>query len=41
MDGGTVQNINLVPAIDQCRAMGYDDTDIVIDILICGAPEIE
>jgi hypothetical protein len=41
MDGGTVQNINILSAITQCNEMGFKDKDIVIDTLICGDPEIE
>ena len=38
MDGGTVYNINLEGAIQQCKDAGYEESQIVIDALFCGAP---
>jgi hypothetical protein len=40
MDGGTVDNINILSAITQCNDMGFADKDIIIDTLICGNPSI-
>ena len=43
MDGGTVYNINLDSAIEQCMEIVDDESKITIDILICGSnadPEI-
>jgi hypothetical protein len=41
MDGGTVQNINILSAVTQCNKMGFEDKDIIIDTMICGNPGIE
>ena len=40
MDGGTVYNINLEGAINQCKAAGYAESEIEIDALFCGAPDM-
>jgi len=36
MDGGTVWNTNLVSAVDRCHELVDDDSQIVIDIILCG-----
>ena len=36
MDGGTVYNIDATDAIKGCLNQGYDESDIVVDIAICG-----
>jgi len=36
MDGGTIWNVNIRDAIEQCTAKGYAEEDIVMDIMICG-----
>jgi predicted acylesterase/phospholipase RssA len=36
MDGGTVWNVNVDSAVEQCLAMGYDEKDIIIDAVVCG-----
>ena len=36
MDGGTVWNINIVSAIEQCLQKGYAEEDVVLDMYICG-----
>ncbi len=44
MDGGTAWNINLVTAIDKCKAKGFTDSQIILDIINCrfdGLNEIE
>jgi hypothetical protein len=41
MDGGTVDNINILSAVTQCNDMGFEDKDIIIDTLICGDPELD
>jgi len=38
MDGGTVYNINVEGAIRQCLDLVDDESKIVIDVYICGAP---
>ena len=38
MDGGTVWNVNVDSAINQCYDMGATDEEITLDILICGGP---
>ena len=35
MDGGTVWNTNIISAIDRCREQVDDDSQIVLDILMC------
>jgi len=39
MDGGTVYNINIEGAIQQCLEEVDDESKIIMDILICGAPD--
>ena len=41
MDGGTVYNTNLVSAVDKCRETVDDDSEITLDIVICGSAEID
>ena len=41
MDGGTVYNVNLVSAVHQCRDLVDDDSQITIDIIVCGYPGID
>lgn len=36
MDGGTVWNVNIPSAINQCLDMGYAEEDIIMDVIICG-----
>jgi len=36
MDGGTVWNTNLVSAVHRCREIVSDDSQITLDIVICG-----
>ena len=36
MDGGTVWDVNINSAINQCHEMGATDSEITIDILVCG-----
>lgn len=40
MDGGTVWNTNLVSAVDKCKDMGFEDKDIILDIILCGSKQI-
>lgn len=40
MDGGTVWNVNTASAIQQCLLDGYDQSDIVLDAMICGFDEL-
>lgn len=40
MDGGTLMNINILSGVQQCKEMGYDNEDIIVDVMICGDPEI-
>lgn len=39
MDGGTTYNINMEGAIQGCKDLGYKESQIVIDVMICGTPE--
>lgn len=36
MDGGTVWNINLASAVQQCMEIVDDYSDIIVDVAICG-----
>ena len=36
MDGGTVYNINMEGAISQCKDAGFEEKDIIMDVLLCG-----
>jgi len=36
MDGGTINNVNIQSAIDQCLEVVDDESKITIDIYICG-----
>lgn len=35
VDGGTFQNLDIGDPIDRCREQGFEDSQIVIDILMC------
>jgi len=35
MDGGTVWNLNLISAIDRCKEIVDDESEITIDIVVC------
>ena len=37
MDGGTVRNINIDAAIEQCVDAGFSESQIILDILICAS----
>ena len=39
MDGGTVWNINVSSAVKQCLDMGFEQSDIIVDVAICGYTE--
>ena len=39
MDGGTVWNVNVNSAVRQCMDMGYDQSDIIVDVLVCSYTE--
>jgi len=37
MDGGTIDDVNIVAAINECHDLGFtDETKIIIDVCICG-----
>ena len=36
MDGGTVWDVNIDSAINNCLAKGYPEDKIILDVLICG-----
>jgi predicted acylesterase/phospholipase RssA len=40
-DGGTSQSINIAGAIRQCKALGYAESDIVIDVVLNSAATIK
>jgi hypothetical protein len=35
MDGGTIYNVDVQSAINQCREIVDADSDIIVDIAIC------
>ena len=35
VDGMTAYNLNAQEAIDRCRDLGFEDSKIVIDMLVC------
>lgn len=41
MDGGTIWDVNLISAIDQCLEVVDDVSKIVIDIAICSSAKSE
>lgn len=40
VDGGSIWNSNIVSAVDSCRELGYDDTDIIIDYVLCRSNDL-
>mmetsp|Transcript_1538 Transcript_1538/g.2713 ORF Transcript_1538/g.2713 Transcript_1538/m.2713 type:complete len:338 (-) Transcript_1538:193-1206(-) len=40
MDGGTVWNTNLVSAVERCREQVDDDSQITLDIVLCGSSKL-
>jgi len=40
MDGGAVWNLNLVSAVQRCREQVDDDSQIYLDIVICGSSSL-
>ena len=40
MDGGTVWNTNLISAVDKCKELGHEDSDIILDIILCDQKSI-
>jgi predicted acylesterase/phospholipase RssA len=38
MDGGVTSNIDVYRAIERCRGWGFDDEDIVMDVVLCTKP---
>ena len=42
MDGGTVWDVNIDSAVNQCLNMGYPEDKIILDVLVCGyIPELD
>ena len=35
VDGGTFTNLDLSEAIIKCRERGFDDEDIIVDVIMC------
>lgn len=35
VDGGVFSNLNLAETIHKCRDFGFDDSDIIVDIILC------
>ena len=40
MDGGTIFNVNLVDAVHRCREQVDDDSEIVVDIVVCSGYDL-
>ena len=40
MDGGTVYNLNMEAAVRQCMELVDDESKIIVDVYICGDPEL-
>ena len=40
MDGGTVWNTNLVSAVERCREIVDDDSEIILDVIMCSRNEL-
>lgn len=40
MDGGTVYNVNMEAAVRQCMEIVDDESKIIIDVYICGEPNL-
>ena len=40
IDGGSIWNIDLPSAINACRDLGYEEEQIVVDIILCASAEI-
>ena len=36
MDGGTVWDVNLTSAVEQCKEIVDDYSDVIVDVAICG-----
>jgi len=41
MDGGMTYGTNPVGAVERCREAGYDDKNIVLDIILCWGNKLE
>lgn len=39
MDGGTVYDVNIDSAVNQCLDMGFEEKDIIMDVVVCGDSE--
>ena len=37
MDGGTVYNTNLVSAVERCKEIVDDESQIILDIVVCSS----
>ena len=40
MDGGTIWNVNIASAVEQCKKMGFEEKDIIMDIFITEVHEL-
>ena len=40
VDGGTAWNINIMSAVEQCRAKGAHDSEIILDIIADARPHL-
>ncbi len=41
IDGGTIWSVNVFSAVEGCRALGYKDKNIIVDILMTSHAEVD
>jgi len=41
VDGGSIWNTNIFSAVDGCREMGFDDSNIIVDYVLCGGQTLK
>jgi hypothetical protein len=41
VDGGVVWNLNLASAVQRCREIVDDDSQITVDVVVCAAHDIK
>lgn len=40
-DGATIWDLDIFSVVNQCKAMGYDDTDIIVDVVLTSEKTLE
>ena len=41
LEDGCIWCIDISAAVDQCKDMGYEEQDIIIDVAVCGDKQME